>query len=112
MEIWLIEPHDPLIVRDGKPFGPNPGARATTLPFPFPSTTTGGIRSRAGMNDDGTFELPSEEAKRKEKIQNLKKLTVRGPLLVQLSENGNGLSVNEWLVPAPADALVFETEPL
>ncbi len=31
MEIWLIEPHDPLIVRDGKPFGPNSGARASTL---------------------------------------------------------------------------------
>lgn len=112
MEIWLIEPHDPLIVRDGKPFGPNSGARAATLPFPFPSTTTGGIRSRAGMNDDGVFELPSEETRRKEKIKNLKKLTVRGPLLVQLSEDGNGIVVNKWLVPAPADALVFETEPL
>src|SRR6266700_3711183 len=110
MEIWLIEPHDPLIVRDGKPFGPNSGARATTLSFPFPSTTTGGTRSRAGMNNDGVFELPSEETKRKEKIKNLKKLTVRGPLLVQLSEDGNGITVNEWLVPAPADALLFETK--
>src|SRR6266567_3898941 len=51
MEIWLIEPHDPLIVRDGRPFGPNPGARATSLSFPFPSTTTGGARTRAGLND-------------------------------------------------------------
>src|SRR5438270_2960353 len=112
MEIWLIEPHDPLIVRDGKPFGPNPGARATTLSFPFPSTTTGGIRSRAGMNDDGVFELPPDETRRKEKIKNLKKLTVRGPLLVQLSEDGNGIVVNEWLVPAPTDALLSQTEPL
>src|SRR6266702_7280135 len=112
MEIWLIEPHDPLIVRDGKPFGPNPGARASTLPFPFPSTTTGGIRSRAGMNDDGVFELPPDEKGRKEKIENLKKLKVRGPLLVQLSEDGNGITVNKWLIPAPADALLFETKPL
>ncbi len=104
MEIWLIEPHDPLIVRDGKPFGPNPGARASTLPFPFPSTTTGGIRSRAGMNNDGIFDT--------NQISRVKTIKVRGPLLVQLSEDGNGITVNEWLVPAPADALLFETKPL
>ena len=111
MEIWLIEPHDPLIVRDGKPFGPNPGARASTLPFPFPSTTTGGIRSRAGMNEDGVFELPTDEERRKEKIENLKKLKVRGPLLVELSENGNDITVEKWLVPAPADSLMSQIEP-
>src|SRR6266581_420319 len=106
MEIWLIEPHDPLIVRDGRPFGPNPGARATSLSFPFPSTTTGGARTRAGLNDNGVFALANKQ------IQDLKKLKVRGPLLVQLSEDGNGITVNEWLVPAPADALLFETKPL
>src|SRR3989440_10121049 len=103
MEIWLIEPHDPLIVRDGKPFGPNSGARASTLPFPFPSTTTGGIRSRAGMNNDGIFDT--------NQISRVKTIKVRGPLLVQLLEDGNSITVNEWLVPAPADALLFETKP-
>ena len=39
MTIWLVEPRDPLIVREGRPFGPDPGAWATSLPFPFPSTT-------------------------------------------------------------------------
>ena len=52
---WIIEPHDPLIVRDGRPFGPNPSAQAISLSFPFPSTTTGGVRSRAGLKGDGTF---------------------------------------------------------
>src|SRR5256885_9112272 len=110
MEIWLIEPHDPLIVRDGKPFGPNSGARASTLPFPFPSTTTGGVRTRVGTNEQGVFELPENKDERNNKIAFLKKLKVRGPLLAQLSEDGNGITVNEWLVPAPADALVFGTE--
>ena len=56
MTTWIIEPHDPLIFRDGRPFGPNPGARAKTLSFPFPSTTTGGVRTRAGLDKDkGTF---------------------------------------------------------
>ena len=53
MTIWIIEPHDPLIVRDGRPFGPNPGVQATSLTFPFPSTTTGGVRTRAGLNSYG-----------------------------------------------------------
>lgn len=101
MEIWLIEPHDPLIVRDGKPFGPNSGARASTLSFPFPSTTTGGIRARAGINDDGIFDTSQ--------ISRVKAIKVRGPLLVQLSDNGNGITVNDWLVPAPADALLKKT---
>ncbi len=102
MEIWLIEPHDSLIVRDGKPFGPNSGARASTLPFPFPSTTTGGIRRRAGTNNEGIFDT--------NQIARVKTIKVRGPLLVQLSEDGNGITVNDWLIPAPADALLFETE--
>ncbi len=102
MPIWLIEPHDPLIVRDGRPFGPDPGARATSLLFPFPSTTTGGVRTRAGLNGDGIFAVS------KDQIELLRKLKVRGPLLVQLPADGNDIESNKWLVPAPLDALLFE----
>ncbi|MFZ2521089.1 MAG: type III-B CRISPR module-associated Cmr3 family protein, partial [Anaerolineae bacterium] len=31
MKTWLIEPRDPLIFRDGRPFSASPGARAKTL---------------------------------------------------------------------------------
>jgi len=95
---WIIEPHDPLIVRDGRPFGPDPSARAISLSFPFPSTTTGGARSRAGLNSDGTFDLSQ--------IGRVKQIKVRGPLLVQLSQSGE--NIEEWMVPAPADALLLE----
>lgn len=101
MAVWIIEPHDPLIVRDGKPFFASAGARSTSLPFPFPSTTTGGVRTRAGLNDKGVFSLY-----KKEDITELKKLAVRGPLLVQLDDNDAG----ELLVTAPLDALLFELE--
>jgi len=37
----LIEPRDPLIVRDGRPFTNSPGARAKSLPFPLPQTLAG-----------------------------------------------------------------------
>lgn len=98
MSIWIIEPRDPLIVRDGRPFGPNPGARAKSLLFPFPSTTTGGVRTRAGV-ENGMFD--------KNKIAEVKKIAVRGPLLVELDEAGQ---INNWLMPAPADALLFSVK--
>jgi CRISPR-associated protein Cmr3 len=100
MTVWLIEPHDPLIVRDGKPFGPNPGARATSLAFPFPSTTTGGVRTRAGLDDKGKFDTAL--------ISRVKEIAVRGPLLVELEEDGT--AIKNWLFPAPADALLFAKE--
>jgi CRISPR-associated protein Cmr3 len=105
MTIWIIEPRDPLIVRDGRPFGPDPGARATSLPFPFPSTTTGGVRTRAGL-DKGIFDIVNEKDKQ-EQLKSLKQLAVRGPLLVQLTHDGNDIDADNWLVPAPRDALLF-----
>ncbi|MGQ9756041.1 MAG: type III-B CRISPR module-associated Cmr3 family protein, partial [Desulfotomaculales bacterium] len=101
MTVWIIEPRDPLIVRDGRPFGPVPGARAVSLAFPFPSTTTGALRTRDGLDAVGRFQ-PSE-------IPQVKKINVRGPLLVEL-DAGTG-DITRWLVPAPADALLLDHEP-
>ena len=97
---WIIEPHDPLIVRDGRPFGPDPSARAVSLSFPFPSTTTGGVRTRAGLKADGMFDISQ--------IERVKQIKVRGPLLVQLAQSGD--KIERWLVSAPADALLLELE--
>lgn len=101
MTIWIIEPHDPLIVRDGRPFGLNPGTQATSLPFPFPSTTTGGVRTQAGLDANGIFDTGN--------IDTVKKIKVRGPLLVQVQSERDGNEL-EWLVPAPGDALSFSDE--
>jgi CRISPR-associated protein (Cas_Cmr3). len=102
--IWLIEPRDPLIFRNGKPFTPTPGAHAQSLPFPFPSTTTGGLRSKIGI-DKGIFQ--QEGYPNNAEFKNLKKLYVCGPLLAQLDEHQN---VATWLLPAPADALLLKPE--
>src|SRR6266487_208820 len=98
MSIWIIEPHEPLIFRDGRPFSTNPGASANSLPFPFPSTTTGGVRTQAGLDEHGVLTSSSED---------VLNLHVRGPLLVQLSTDDSKL---EWLAPAPADALLLKPE--
>lgn len=96
MPTWYIEPRDPLIVRDGRPFGPDPGARSRSIGFPMPSTTTGGLRNRAGLNQHGAFNRGL--------IDTVLKIAVRGPLLAALDPEG---TFQEWLPPAPADALLL-----
>jgi CRISPR-associated protein Cmr3 len=99
MTLWIIEPRDPLIVRDGRPFGPNPGARATTLPFPFPSTVVGALRHKAGLDDSGQFN--------RDRIATILKYGMRGPLLVQLDDHD---AIIDWFLSAPADTLLLEPE--
>lgn len=97
MKTWLIEPRDPLIFRDGRPFSASPGARAKTLSFPLPASITGAARTRAGLNANGHFD--------KSRITALRKEHIRGPLLVELAEKGG---VKRWLLPAPVDALILK----
>lgn len=101
MSNWIIEPRDPLIARDGRPFGPVPGARAASLSFPFPSTIAGGVRTRLGLNNDGIFDSSL--------ILRLKRIGIRGPLLVELNDEGD-INDSGLLCPAPLDALLFEGE--
>lgn len=100
MKTWIIEPRDPLIVRDGRPFGADvAGARARSLDFPFPSTTTGGVRTRYGLAKGGNFDATM--------IAEVKNISVRGPLLVELDAKGH---IDQWMLAAPTDALWFEYE--
>ena len=94
MTVWIIEPRDPLIVRDGRPFSTIPGARAKTLPFPYPSTIAGGVRTRAGQDENGRFIAA---------IEDVLQIKVRGPFLVKTSSDHPPV----FLAPAPADALLF-----
>jgi CRISPR-associated protein Cmr3 len=97
MTSWIIEPREAVIVRDGRPFSHQPGIMAATLPFPFPSTTAGAARSRAGSKN-GVFQVEQGD------LLALKKLQIRGPLLAELNTD------ERWqlLVPAPGDALLLE----
>jgi len=103
MTIWSIEPRAPIILRDGRPFGLNPGARAESLDFPFPSTIAGAARTRYWRQQGKSFDLNlfgEAEAK------TLNQLALRGPLLMELGTQER----LPWLVPAPNDALLFPME--
>lgn len=86
-------PRDPLIARDGRPFGVGQGNRMRSLNWPYPSVLAGALRTMLGRMNGGSFSP--------EEIKTLKQLNVAGPLL----------QVNQELYfPAPADLMVWEDE--
>jgi CRISPR-associated protein Cmr3 len=100
-ETWLIEPRDALIVRDGRPFGNTAGTRAKSVDFPFPSTTTGGARTRAGLGKING-DLSKFDKNLGDKVLNIE---VSGALLAEVEDDKVNL-----LVHAPADCLIVKPE--
>lgn len=100
-ETWIIEPRDALIVRDGRPFDNTAGTRAKSLDFPFPSTTTGGARTRAGLGKING-DLSKFDKKLSDEVMNIE---VRGALLAEF--DGDKVKL---LVHAPADCLIVKPE--
>ncbi|MDW8358552.1 type III-B CRISPR module-associated protein Cmr3 [Thermus sp.] len=87
----LIEPRDPLIVRDGRPFTNSPGARARSLAFPLPQTLAGAYRARRGVEEGLSFPQDADR---------VREWGLKGPLLAEEAETGWRL-----LAPRPLDAL-------
>jgi len=99
MNVWLIEPLDPLIARDGRPAAVG---RFDTVAFPYPSMVAGAVRTRMG-SQNGAFSLPSSAlGELKEKV------IVQGPLLGELCSNCG--VVRQWLAPAPQDAVFLRDD--
>lgn len=99
---WLIEPRDALIVRDGRPFGRDAGNRADSLEFPLPSTTTGAARTRAGLNYLKQSGKSFFDQLLGNEVQ--EKIEVGGAVLAEIKQENRV----ELLLPAPADAILFE----
>ncbi|HBW50502.1 MAG TPA: CRISPR-associated protein Cmr3 [Herpetosiphon sp.] len=107
-QAWLIEPRDPLIVRDGRPFNNTPGARAYTQSFPPPSVLAGVIRSQTAYASKLQFTRNSDD--NRHQGNKLQPIQIYGPVLVELLEPNEANAEAEFLCPAPADALLFEPE--
>lgn len=96
MNVWLIEPLDPLIARDGRPAAVG---RFDTVDFPFPSMLAGAVRTRMG-SQNGAFNIPVHA------LQELKeRVLVRGPLLAELEDDQ---TIRDWFAPAPRDAVLLQ----
>ncbi len=90
---YLIEPRDPVIFRDGKPFSPGLSSRSTG--WPAPSAVIGAIRTRLGIDTN----FPEQVQARLKRIRHI------GPFLATAVDN-------KWKLafPAPADAVAFDSD--
>lgn len=102
MKTFLIGPRDPLIVRDGRPIGGD--ASIETLPFPFPSTTAGAVRTRMA-SPKGEFLFAGNNAA----CEALRSIPVHGPILAEVDAEHEDKPL-QYLFPAPRDAVVFPKE--
>lgn len=94
MSVWSLQPRDPLMARDGKPFSAAAGAKARSLPLPPPSMLAGAWRSWLGRDAQGQFDPAQVDA--------VLAHSVLGPLLqVQGAAAG---APWEALAPVPLDA--------
>jgi CRISPR-associated protein Cmr3 len=91
VSLWTLEPRDPLVVRDGRP---NDGrSESATLPFPYPGTVAGMVRTRIGSDERGVFDTGQD-------LEALRRVAIRGPLLARPD-------AGILYVPRPHDAIVF-----
>ncbi len=93
MHYLEVSPHDPLIARDGRPFGVGQGQRMRSLDWPYPSVVTGSLRTLLGKRTDPTF-CP-------ETVKALEALSIAGPL---------PMATNTLFLPQPQDAPVREED--
>ena len=99
MKLWKINPRDPLIFRDGRPFHADASVKASTMAFPYPSTIAGAVRTICGTDSEtGLFNTND--------IDKVLKIGITGPLLVEEQFNENRI---QFLLPSPADCLVLNT---
>jgi len=88
-----ITPHDPVIARDGRPFGVGQGIRMRSLDWPYPSVLAGSLRTMLGKINGGNFD--------EKMIKSLKALQISGPL---------PLIRGQLYLPAPKDILVKDEQ--
>jgi CRISPR-associated protein Cmr3 len=95
MTWWTFDPHDPLMVRDGRPFGLDTDG-ACSMAFPPPSVVAGAMRTRVGFaGGRAVFGLTPQAARA---------IPVVGPLLAKRDHRG-GVG---FFGAAPRDVVLFE----
>ncbi len=107
MNYYIIEPRDPLIFRDGRPFNNTPGARARTLEFPLPQTVAGAFRTRYWLGQGNSFSPTKPSDSELQELSALKEKSIKGPILVELDKEGK---VIRPLFSYPADSLPLKDE--
>jgi CRISPR-associated protein Cmr3 len=85
-----VTPHDPIIARDGRPFGKDQGIRMRSLDWPYPSVLAGSLRTMLGKMNGGSFD---------DVVTKLLDISVAGPL---------PMKGTQLFLPLPKDILARE----
>lgn len=94
----LITPRDPIILRDGRPFGQSGVPQSGTLAWPRPGTVAGMARSYIGtLRSPDYFQIDTAAH-----IEEIKRVSVAWFLPAVFSQGSHALCF-----PAPADGVVF-----
>ncbi|HEX7122720.1 MAG TPA: type III-B CRISPR module-associated Cmr3 family protein, partial [Gemmatimonadaceae bacterium] len=93
MTTWILDAIDPLFFGDGRSVGTG---EVNGRALPPPQVVAGLARTRQGLDANGAWVGDPNQAKR---------IAVQGPFPALLSRDG---SVEEWLFPRPADALLLD----
>ncbi len=86
-----LTPRDPVIARDGRPFGLGVGRHAVSVNWPYPSVLAGSLRTLVGKLCGGPFDQAT--------IDRLKEMVIAGPF---------PMTGGELFLPAPSDILWTE----
>ena len=96
MTYLVLTPRDPIVARDGSPFGADSGNRMRSLDWPFPSVLAGSLRTLIGKLDGADFGDGAT-------LEALKQMAIAGPL---------PLRDGELYFPRPQDIAVREQDGL
>ena len=86
-----ITPHDPIIARDGRPFGIGQGIRMRSLDWPYPSVLAGSLRTMLGKMNGGFLQEDVDNL-----LKDLLDIDIAGPL---------PLKSTQLYLPIPKDIL-------
>lgn len=103
----VIRASEPLVFRDGRPFGESGMFSGGMLPWPMPSTLAGFLRTRVGLARDSHF-FDGEDARKLEKsLEDILSVGVGCALPVW---RFTGEAAWKVLYPKPADSVVVDGE--
>lgn len=103
MKQIVISSAEPLIFRDGRPFGDFGTVDGGVLRWPLPSTIAGMVRTRIGNSRGPDFFGSKDPAAKKNNIDAILKISVQWTLPVWRPQGGHW----RYLFPRPADALLI-----
>ncbi len=103
---YIIHAADPLVFRDGRPFGSEGGMHGGILRWPLPSTVAGMFRRSIGLKRDTAYFSRADKQKWQKNVEAIDKVHLRWILPAAYCRKNSNEEGWQYLFPEPADAFV------